>query len=168
LHLRDIGLKYVGVVKTATRRLPKAYLGQQTLPNRGDRLSLARYKHNGEKDMMAMLWLDRERRNFICTTSSAADGEAYQRVRWRQTPQGAQRVSLEVPQPEAAELYCSSCARINQHNRCRHDDLQLERKYVTTTWSMRVNTTLSGIVIVDSWLICLGACGANGGLQSNF
>jgi hypothetical protein len=81
LHLRDLGLKYVGVVKTATRRFPKAYLEQQTLQNRGDRLSLAHYNHHREIDMMAMLWLDRERRYFICTTSSAADGEAYQHVR---------------------------------------------------------------------------------------
>jgi hypothetical protein len=89
LNLRDFGLIYVGVVKTATRRFPKAYLGQETLQNRGDRLSLAHYNHNGQIDMMAMLWLDRERRYFICTTSSTADGVAYLRLRWRQTPQGA-------------------------------------------------------------------------------
>jgi Transposase IS4 len=64
LHLHDLGLKYVGVVKTATRRFSKAYLGQQTLQNRGARLSLAHYNHNGEIDMMAKLWLDRERRYF--------------------------------------------------------------------------------------------------------
>jgi Transposase IS4 len=62
LNLRDFGPKYVGVVKTATRRFPKACLGQQTLQNRGDRLSLAHHNHNGQIDMMAMLWLDRERR----------------------------------------------------------------------------------------------------------
>jgi Transposase IS4 len=167
LNLRGLGLKYVDVVKTATRRFPKAYLGQRTLQNRGERLSLAHDNHNGEIDMMAMLWWDRERRYFICTTSSAADGEAYQRVRWRQTPQGAQRVSLEVPQPKAAELYYSSCTRIDQHNRCPQDDLQLERKYVMTSWSMRVNMTLLGIIIVDSWLLCPGARGANAGLQSD-
>jgi hypothetical protein len=77
--------------------------------------------------MMAMLWLDRERRYFICTTSRAADGGAYQRVRWRQVPQGGQRVYLEELKPKEAELYYSSCARIDQHNRCRQDDLQLER-----------------------------------------
>jgi hypothetical protein len=100
--------------------------------------------------MMAMLWLNRERRYFICTTSSTADGVAYLRMRWRQTPQGAQRVSLTVPQPKAAELYYVSYARIDQHNRCRQDDLQLERKYVTTSSLMRVNMTLLGIIIVDS------------------
>jgi hypothetical protein len=33
---------------------------------------------------------------------------------------------------------------------------------------MRVNMTLLGIIIVDSWLLCLGARGANAGLQSDF
>jgi hypothetical protein len=69
---------------------------------------------------------------------------------------------------EAAELYYSSCARIDQHNSCRQDDLQLERKYATTSWSMRVNMTHLGIVIVDSWLLCLGDRGAIAGSQSDF
>jgi Transposase IS4 len=62
LRLRDLGLKYVRLMKTAIRQFPKAYLGQQTLQNRGDRLSIAHYKHNGGIDLIAMLWLDRERR----------------------------------------------------------------------------------------------------------
>jgi hypothetical protein len=33
---------------------------------------------------------------------------------------------------------------------------------------MRVNVTLLGIIIVDSWLFCLGARGANADLQSDF
>jgi hypothetical protein len=33
---------------------------------------------------------------------------------------------------------------------------------------MRVNITLLGMIIVDSWLLCLGARGANSGLQSDF
>jgi hypothetical protein len=104
-HLRDLGLKYVGVAKTATRRFQMAYLGQQTLQNRGDRLAFAHYDENGDIDMMDMLWLDRDRSYFICTTSNTAEGEPYQRISWRKTPQGARRVSLEVPRPKAAELY---------------------------------------------------------------
>jgi Transposase IS4 len=86
LHLCDLRLIYVGVVKTATRRFPKAYLGQQTLHNRVDKLSLALYDHVGEIDMTAMPWLDRKRRYFICTTWSTADGEVYQGMRWSANP----------------------------------------------------------------------------------
>jgi hypothetical protein len=35
-----------------------AFLVQNSLHNRGDRLSLVHYNINGEIDMMAMLWLD--------------------------------------------------------------------------------------------------------------
>jgi hypothetical protein len=76
-----------------------------------------------------------------------------------QTPQEAQRVSLEVPQPKAAELYYSLCARIGQRNRCRQDDLQLERKYVTS-WPIRVNMTLlrnnhCGLLVTLPWTVAL-------------
>jgi hypothetical protein len=43
--------------------------------------------------------------------------------------------------------------RHDRHNRCRQDDLMLERKYQTQDWSIRVNHSLLGIVSVDSWLL---------------
>jgi hypothetical protein len=61
-----------------------------------------------------------------------------------------ERVNLQIPQPEAAELYYSVCGMIDWHNRCRQDDLQLEKKLGTLDWSMRVNTTLLGMCIVDT------------------
>jgi hypothetical protein len=48
---------------------------------------------------------------------------------------------------------------ICRHNRCRQDDLTLERKYQTQDWSIRVSRSLLGIVIVDSWLLYTGARG---------
>jgi hypothetical protein len=62
-----------------------------------------------------------------------------------------ERVNLQIPQPEAAELYYSVCGMIDWHNRCRQDDLQLEKELGTLDWSMRVNTTLLGMCIVDTW-----------------
>jgi hypothetical protein len=82
-------------------------------------------------------------------------GRQYTRHRWRQVseePNAApERVTLEIPQPEAAELYYDACGMIDRHNRCRQDDLMLERKLGTLDWSMRVNTSLLGMCIVDSW-----------------
>ena len=60
-------------------------------------------------------------------------------------------MELEIPQPQAAELYYDACAIIDRHNRCRQDDLMLERKLGTMDWSMRVNTSLLGMCIVDAW-----------------
>jgi hypothetical protein len=42
---------------------------------------------------------------------------------------------------------------IDRNNRCCQDGLMLERRYQTQYWSIRVNHSLLGIDIVDSWLL---------------
>jgi hypothetical protein len=44
-----------------------------------------------------MSWLDRERRYFVATACSAIDGEPYSRIRWRQLPDGPERITIKVP-----------------------------------------------------------------------
>jgi hypothetical protein len=63
-----------------------------------------------------------------------------------------EQVTLVVPQPAAAEIYYSACAAVDQHNRDRQDTLCIERKLVTHNWSQRVNLSILGIIIVDTWL----------------
>jgi hypothetical protein len=57
-----------------------------------------------------------------------------------------------VPQPKLAEIYYSCCAMIDRHNRYRQDDLMLEKKLGTMDWLMRVNTSILGMIIADTWL----------------
>ena len=71
----------------------------------------------------------------------------------------AERVDIVIPQLKAAEVYYNSCAAIDQHNRCRQDDLMLETKFVTHNWSRRVNMSLLGICIVDAWFAFQGSIG---------
>ena len=63
-----------------------------------------------------------------------------------------EHVDLEVRQPKASELYYSACAMVDRHNRCRQDDLDLEKKLGTQDWSKRFNMSLLGICIADTWL----------------
>jgi len=82
---------------------------------------------------------------------------------------GAHRVALTVRQPEIAQLYYGCCSQIDRHNRCRQDDLRLERKLGTPDLSMRLNISLLGIGIVDAWLLHRGARGpAASLLQADF
>ena len=69
-------------------------------------------------------------------------------------------MKLTVPQPKVGELYYSACAQVDRHNRCRQDDLNLEKKVGTKDWSFRVNCSLLSMVIVDSWLLYSGAQGS--------
>ena len=79
-----IGVRFIGVVKTATKSFPMAYLWSIELAEgRGQRLGVV-LKTNGVPTMMAYVWMDRDRRYFISTASSLQDGEDYYRIRWRQ------------------------------------------------------------------------------------
>lgn len=115
---------------------------------------------DGSHRMMALMWMDRERRYFISTTSSAEEGEPYSRIRWRQLEDGPKRVKLIVPQPKVCELYYSACAQIDRHNGCRQADLNLEKKVGSKDLSFRVNCWLLAMIIIDSWQLYSGAHGS--------
>eukprot|EP00170_Pyropia_yezoensis_P000630 contig_2981_g631 len=111
-QLLTMGLRFVGVVKTATRGYPMGALSAIPLQSRGQHVSFSHVNADNVTDLMAVLWVDRER---------------------------------------------------------RQDDLQLERKYITHDWSMRVNLTLLAICIVDAWMLYTGARVAAGELtQAEF
>lgn len=111
------GLRFIGVVKTAHRRLPMASLSFRELLTRGDHVSMAHVCTSGRVDMMAVLRLDRDRRYSVATAGSTQPGPPCERLQWRETPGGAQRVAVTVPQPEVAATFSSCAAKIVQHNR---------------------------------------------------
>ena len=171
LALKEAGLRFTGVVKTAHRRFPLASLDARELGARGDHLSMVHLDATGRPDMLALVWVERERRYFVPTAGSCQPGTSYERLRWREMEDGtgAHRVALTVRQPEVAQLYYGCCSQIDRHNRCRQEDLRLERKLGTHDWSMRVNISLLGICIADAWLLHRGARGpAASLLQANF
>ena len=157
--LKNIGFKFVGVVKTATKRFPMKVLTTKRLHERGDRYGLVhKDRETGRPDMIAFVWMDRERRYFISTGPCLTDGEPYRRWRWRQiedvaTDTPPERVELVVEQPKAAEVYYSVCGKVDQHNRDRQSTLCIEKKLRTNDWSMRVNLTILSMIIVDTWKI---------------
>jgi hypothetical protein len=151
-----LGLRFIGVVKTATRQFPMGYLSQLELQQRGDRKGLMMRGVDGEPSLLAFVWMDRNRRYFIASGSSLNPGVPYNRFRWRQLDDTAnadpERVELNVWQPKAAEVYYACCGKIDQHNRHRMDTLGMERKLGTTSWAMRVNMSVFGMIVVDAWL----------------
>ena len=71
----------------------------------------------------------------------------------------ATRVELEIPIPEVCDTYYSVCSKIDHHNRCRQDDLKLEKKLRTMRFSTHVNSALFAMCVVDSWLLYKNSCG---------
>jgi len=156
-EMKRIGLRFIGVVKTATRQYPMAYLSRLELTERGEFKGLVTKAADGTCSMLAFVWMDRDRRYFIANASSLEEGEIYVWQCWCQVNQEANaaptRVQLNIRQPKAAEIYYQACAMIDRHNRCRQDDLCLERKLVTHKWSMRVNMSIFAMIVVDTWLV---------------
>lgn len=156
-----MGLRFIGVVKTATKMFPMDYLSKVVLHNRGDAVALVAKppEHASPSqnfNLLSYVWLDRQRRYFIATSHGVSYGTSYVRKRWRQLTdvqldEDPERVELEVPQPVASEVYYNTCGAIDQHNRCRQDDLNLEKKLQTKQWHLRINMSIFGMGVVDTW-----------------
>jgi hypothetical protein len=57
-----MGLKFIGVAKTATRKIPMQALGSVEMETRGERHTYVNKTADGRVRMMTMVWLCRERR----------------------------------------------------------------------------------------------------------
>ena len=68
-------------------------------------------------------------------------------------------VEVMVPQPAASHTYYSACAKIDQHNWLRQSSIMLETKLKTTQWWRRVNNSIFGMCVVDSFLMAQGSQG---------
>jgi len=158
-QLLGMGLRFIGVIKTATSGFPMSSLSKIPLEARGQHVSYTHSTADGVPDLMAAVWVDRDRRCFIAFASSTLAGTRYNRLRLRQRDVTVFCVTLTVPQLVVAETYYGCCAQIDQHTCCRQDDLRLENKLVTQDWSMRVNRFLLGMCVVDAWLLYSGARG---------
>ena len=133
-------LRYTGRQLECAAEKPFCTASACWLIDRGDTYGLIRRKisNSDECDLLAYVWMDRDRRYFIASGSSITEGTPYKRRKLRQVNEEEnaepEHVDLEVRQPKASELYYSACAMIDIHNRCRQDDFDLEKKLGTQDW----------------------------------
>ena len=157
-----IGLRFIGVVKTATRKFPYQCLQACELEERGSFKALFHHKiHESDPDIMAFIWMDRDRRCFVSTCSNLRDADPIIRTRWRQVSpvednEDPVPVTLSIPVPNCAQLYYDNCGKIDQHNRIRQAGLCIEKKAGTKDWSKRVNLSVFSMCVVDSFLAYRG------------
>lgn len=161
IRLKGIGLRFIGAEKQAIREFPMQYLGSLPMPGgKGSRKGLLTADEATGTQLMAFMWIDRDRRYFISTCSSLEEGSRILRTRWSQVDKTHNadpvRLEKEVAQPRAAETYYTGCGKIDQHNRHRQDTLQLEKKLQTNDWSKRVNLTIFSMIVIDAFLLFKG------------
>ena len=164
LRLKDMGLRFIGVVKTAHKGFPMHYLSRIVLPDgKGDYRALLHTDAESGTSVMACVWADRERRYFVSTCSSTSPGMEINRYRWRQrdeTPNAAPvRENIRLPQPQVVQVYYDGASKIDQHNRHRQDSLNLEKKVQTNAWERRTNVSIFAMIVVDSFYLFSGVRG---------
>lgn len=165
--LYDNRMRFIGVVKTAHRSFPLTHLGAQPMSSRGKWISMLHSDETKQYSIAALMWVDRERRYFVSTAGTTLPGAAIYRERWRRVGNESRRIITETQQPMIAETYYATASQVDRHNRCRQDDLKLEKKFQVKEWSQRVNTTLFAICVVDSWLLYKGNQGSRSTMSSN-
>ena len=118
IRLKQIGLRFIGVVKTATKEYPMNHLGSIELPGgRGSQKGLLTTDQESGTQLLAFVWVDRDRRYFISTASSLEAGTPVQRMRWAQ----ANRTLNAEPARAAREDYCTAKGSRNVLQGCCQD-----------------------------------------------
>ena len=163
IRLKEAGLRFIGVVKTATKEYPMQYLGSVELHGgKGSRKGLTTTDEATGTQLLSFVWVERDRHYFISTASSLEEGAVIARQRWTQVDRSenaeAELIDRHIPQPKAAETYYKGASKIDQHIRHRQDSLNIEKKLQTNDWSKRVNQTIVSMCIVDAYLLTRG-CG---------
>ena len=166
-----MGLHFIVVVKTATKKFPISYLSNLELVQRGDYKGLVARGTDGQPTMLSFIWMDWDHRYFVASASSLESGIPYSCNRWHQVclelDALPENVKLTILQPKATEVYYWTCGVIDQHNRHRQDNLKTEKKLETKKWDMRVKLTIFSMIVVDTWLVYSQATGSTE-LQSEF
>ena len=116
---------------------------------------------------MAVMWVDQGRRYFVSSACSTNPGNAIYLERWNTENGVTSKEQITVGIPELCEKDYDTCSQIGIHNRCRQDDLKLEKKFEVKDWSTHVNTTLLGTCIVDAWKLYIGSRGSKRHMSPN-
>ena len=78
-------------------------------------------------DLIAVLWMDRDRRYFVSSAGTTLTGNYIRRESYTMVDGEARLVEKFIPIRSVAEDYYSACALVARHNRCRQNDLDMEK-----------------------------------------
>ena len=65
IAMRDMGLRFIGLLKTARKKYPQHYLSIVDLPEKGDYKNVLNIEPTTGYTLLAFVWVDQERRYFI-------------------------------------------------------------------------------------------------------
>jgi hypothetical protein len=167
IELRRVGLYFIGVIKTGHSRLPKAWLNLFAFTDaspRGETKCL-HSQIDDQSRMIMVAWNEPRKkttgpvadhvpncRQFIATCFSAAPAGVWTRERHIRLPEGTNRTTIDVPQPQVVKEYFSVSGAIDQHNQLRQGILELEKHWVTKDWYIRIFQGILGVMFVNAYI----------------
>ena len=84
ISMRDTGMRFIGVVKTATKQYPQHYLSTVELPEKGDYKGVLNIEPTNGYTLLAFLWVDQYKIYFISNCCSLSQGFPYTQIRYIQ------------------------------------------------------------------------------------
>ena len=131
--MRTMGVHFIGVVKTATKKFPISYLSNLELVQCGDDKGLVARGTDGQPTTLSFIWMDWNCHYFIASASILDFDILYSRNRWHQVSLELDalpvNVELNIPQPKATEVYYQTYSVFDQHNRHHQDNLKPKRNW---------------------------------------
>lgn len=152
-QLAHHGLGFIGMVKTATKRFPKAFLTKYGADHNLLRTGQSVYlTAEGHPLLRAVGWYSKKAKFLIATVGTNLPAPEHVRYRYRINQDGnTERFIKTEPICQTAYEYFNSAQKIDVHNHLRQGSLAMERAVPTQSWSFRIICTLLGMIIVDAF-----------------
>ena len=154
------GIYFIGLVKTATKYFPVAYLKRADLyPSIGDsttivaRLNLFSLNSSQRVPVFGFGWRSKHLKTFVSTCgTSSVEPEGH--WRWRRQIEGVQtkRVPSSLSAPHAVKLYYACASAVDTNNLYRQFLLNLEDSWGTHCWWHRLFATIWGMILINAFL----------------
>ena len=150
-------MKFIGPVKNLKTGYPMKLLGEFEMEHIGDCRGFYSVGADNKIDKFTFVWVDRNRQNFISTTSSLRLDKPIERKRIRQvdtTPKAdPEKVELQIDVPQAANHFFGANSKIDESNKCRQQEFQIETKIQTKSFDVCVNLSVTAINDVDTYYL---------------
>jgi hypothetical protein len=164
MALLQIGLHYMGIVKTCHKLYPLKYLKMwedQLKPIKGDYITLNSSINVDSRQIFAIAWKPTKNVRFYistCSTSLQGSPQIVQRHRVvvdDENPLLEKTIMYQrsIPAPELVNYLFDGFEKIDVHDHLRQGILRSEETSNTKTWWHRIMDTLIGVIITNSYLI---------------
>lgn len=147
--LKEHGLYFMGMVKTAHSQFPLKYL-RSHLDDKSCR-GKSIYLRSNDGNFNAVGWKDHKVMTLVSTCGDNRDTFPLERPRYANVNGERIPVKKSVNISAIPREYFSFAHKIDVHNHLRQGSLALEKTIKTNDWALRIISTTIGIIVVDGY-----------------